>query len=118
MHFWEGHSGKKEQSTEQSSSEEERIVKLPDLGSVAISATINCVGEKYPRPQLLAKKALRNLENGQVLEVIVDNSPSVETIPVMLPSEHGKHLTTIRNDSLWALYVMKMEESGHSDSTA
>lgn len=116
MSFWEEYLGQKDQSAGKSLNGANRMVKLPDLGSVAISATVNCTGEKCPRPQLLAKKALRSLENGQVLEIIVDNSPSVETIPVMLPSAHGKHLVTIRNESSWALYVIKTEESGHSDS--
>ncbi|GMT42122.1 MAG: hypothetical protein IEMM0002_0533 [bacterium] len=112
MVFFNEFLGKKDQSALRSSPTQARVVKLPDIGQVRVSTTVDCMGETCPRPLLLTKKALRDMEDGQVLEVVVDNSISIETIPVILPELLGKHLITVRNDGSWTLYIQKIGKSG------
>ena len=107
MGFFDGFLGRKEQLTVEPPLVETKVVELPDFGAVFVSATTNCLGEKCPRPQFLAKRALQKLEKGQVLEVVVDNEISVEAIPASVSDLSGKHLATVRNNEFWKLYFEK-----------
>lgn len=108
MDFFDSLLGKKEQLAVEPPPVETRVVELPDLGPVSVNVTLNCLGEQCPRPQFLAKKALRKLEKGQVLEVITDNEISVEAIPASVSDFIGVHLTTVRNNKSWKLYFEKV----------
>jgi len=108
MGFFNVFIGRKEQLAVKPSPVETRVVELPDLDPVIVALTINCLGEKCPRPQFLAKRALQKLQKGQVLEVIVENEISVEAIPASVSDLSGRHLTTVRNNKSWYLYFEKV----------
>ena len=82
-------------------------VSLPRMGKVHIACTIRCVNDHCPRPQLLTLKALTQVNNGDVIELVSDNPATVETIPAMMLTLDGKHLATIRDGDLWRLYLRK-----------
>jgi len=108
MGFFNGFIGRKEQVAVKPSPVKTRVVELPDLDPVIVTLTVNCFGEKCPRPQFLAKRALQTLQKGQVLEVIVENEISVEAIPASVSDLSGKHLTTVRKTKSWNLYFEKV----------
>ncbi len=108
MGFFDGFLGRKEQLIVEPPLVEIKVVELPDFGPVDVSATANCLREKCPRPQFLAKRALQKLEKGQVLEVIVDNEISVEAIPASVSDLSGRHLATVRGNKTWKLYFEKV----------
>lgn len=108
MGFFDGFLGRKERLAAEPPLVETRVVELPDFGPVNVSETVNCLGEKCPRPQFLSKRALRKLQEGQVLEVVVDNEISVEAIPASVSDLFGKHLATVRNNKFWKLYFEKV----------
>lgn len=65
-------------------------------------------GEVCPYTFVKTKLALEELQSGQVLRVIVDNSGSAANVPRSLTSE-GYIVTDVTqlNDTDWAIMVMK-----------
>ena len=58
-----------------------------------------------PFPQLLVLKSLSKLSSADILEVVLDNPPSVKDIPLDL-KEKGYKVETLRLDSLtWKLKI-------------
>lgn len=82
-------------------------VDVPGVGLLTVSRTVNCVGDGCPKPQLLTLKALNQVEDGDVVELISDNPTAVETIPAMMLAVFGSHLATVRGDGCWKVYVRK-----------
>lgn len=82
-------------------------VTLGDGRNVDISASIDCLGDSCPRPQLMTKKALGNAASNDVIEILIDNPSSMEAIPPMLPELGATHLETIKGDRRWEVYVQK-----------
>lgn len=84
-----------------------RIVDVPGVGLVTVAQQVNCLGDSCPRPQLLTKKALKGLGEGEVVEVMVDNPSSVEAIPPMMAELQCTHIATIKDPRQWRVYVRK-----------
>jgi tRNA 2-thiouridine synthesizing protein A len=82
-------------------------VELPGLGLVMVARTVDCIGDSCPKPQLLTLKALNQLPEGAIVELITDNPTAVETIPAMMLAAFGQHLASIRSDGCWKVYVRK-----------
>ena len=82
-------------------------VTLSDGRQVEISASIDCLGDSCPRPQLMTKKALSNAAANDVIEILIDNPSSMEAIPPMLPVLNATHLETIKGERRWEVYVRK-----------
>lgn len=91
----------------QSTLNENREVEIRGLGVMKVARSVNCIGDGCPKPQLLTLKALNQLPEGSVVELISDNPTAVETIPSMMMAAYGSHLATIRDDSYWKVYVRK-----------
>jgi len=63
-------------------------------------------GLTCPYPQILVTKALSNLSAEDVLEVVLDNPPSVRDIPLALEKK-GYEITVSRPDSsTWKIVIM------------
>lgn len=86
---------------------EPHTVQLPGHGDVPVACTIDCVGDPCPRPQLLTLKALNQIGDGEVIELISDNPATVETIPAMMLTVDGIHLGTLREEDLWRVFLRK-----------
>jgi len=80
---------------------------LGDGSIVDIAKSVDCIGDACPRPQLLTKKAIAAAASGDVIEVLVDNSNSMEAIPTILPEIGASHLETIKGNRRWEIYVRK-----------
>ncbi|MEM2088516.1 MAG: sulfurtransferase TusA family protein [Thermoproteota archaeon] len=58
-----------------------------------------------PYPQLLIIRAISNLSSGDILEVLIDNPPSVKDIPPIL-EERGHKVDVVQLDSVtWKMLV-------------
>ena len=47
-----------------------------------MTATLDCCGMKCPQPVLKAKKALKDVEVGEALEVLTDDPHAIEDLKV------------------------------------
>ncbi|MBO3798418.1 MAG: sulfurtransferase TusA family protein [Thermoproteota archaeon] len=66
---------------------------------------IDARGLVCPYPQLLIVRAISSLSPGDVLEVLVDNPPSVKDIPSIL-EERGHMVDVVQLDSVtWKMLV-------------
>lgn len=84
-----------------------RQVALADGRTVTVARQVDCLGDSCPRPQLMTKKALREAAAGQVIEVIVDNSSSMEALPPMCAGLGATHLETRKADRCWQVFIRK-----------
>ncbi|MBL4690585.1 MAG: sulfurtransferase TusA family protein [Rhodospirillales bacterium] len=82
-------------------------VTLGDGTTYTLTKTLDCIGDSCPRPQLMTKKALNDAAPGDVIEVLVDNSSSVEAIPPMMNDLGASHLETVKAKRSWEIYVRK-----------
>ena len=82
-------------------------ITLEDGNSYTITTLIDCLGDSCPRPQLMTKKALSNAAAGDIIEVRIDNSTSMEAIPPMMPDLNARHLGTIKTDRYWRVIVTR-----------
>ena len=82
-------------------------VTLSDGTVHVVTQKVDCIGDSCPRPQLMTKKALNTASPGDVIEVLVDNSSSMEAIPPMMNDLSASHLETIKAERCWEIYVRK-----------
>ena len=85
----------------------DRHVTLEGYGPLHVHVFIDCLGAVCPRPQLLTMRALDQMSDSEVLEILVDNPGSVEAIPPIGMTLDSTHLITIRDDNCWRIYVCK-----------
>ena len=100
-----GSGKKKRQGDDQSA--RASAVEVPGVGLLTIVRQVNCLGDSCPRPQILTRKALSEINDGEVVEVLIDNPSSVEAIPPMLPGLRCTHLATVKDPRQWRVYVRK-----------
>lgn len=82
-------------------------VDLPGLGSTPVLIRIDCIGASCPRPQMLAIKALEQVEEGEVIEMISDNPSSVESLSSLMEVLNSTHVATIKEEKHWRIYLRK-----------
>ncbi|MFX1411535.1 MAG: sulfurtransferase TusA family protein [Promethearchaeota archaeon] len=68
--------------------------------------TYDYTGLKCPMPVLKTKKELRNLAQGQVIEVIADDVGAKKDIPALL-NKTGDELVDLREDNGNLIFVIK-----------
>jgi len=72
------------------------------------SYTLDVRGYTCPYPEFYTAIALKQLASGQTLEVILDNPPSCETIPIAAQKQGCKVLEVLKiNDVLWRIKIKK-----------
>ena len=86
---------------------EARQVTLESGLTVTVAKSVDCLGDSCPRPQLMTKKAVEGATSGDVVEIIIDNPPSMEAIPPMCPGIGATHLETRKGRKCWEVYVRK-----------
>jgi tRNA 2-thiouridine synthesizing protein A len=85
----------------------QREVEIPRLGRVRVARSVACMGENCPRPQLLTMKALSQVEDGGVVELVSDNPAAVESIPALMLVIYCTHLATVREADCWRVFMRK-----------
>ncbi|MFX1420637.1 MAG: sulfurtransferase TusA family protein [Promethearchaeota archaeon] len=68
--------------------------------------TLDYTGLKCPMPVLKTKKELRNLNSGEVIEVIADDVGAKKDIPALL-NKSGDELVELREDNGNLIFVIK-----------
>jgi len=64
-----------------------------------------------PYPQLLVTRALSSLSHNNILEVILDNPPSVRDIPPIL-KERGYNVSVVKIDSItWKMTIQRAKQA-------
>ena len=101
-----GFFGRKKNNAEQDSATASEVT-LGDGNTYSIKQIVDCLGDSCPRPQLMTKKALTNAASGEVIEVLIDNPTSMESIPPMMPELNSVHLETIKEDRHWRVFVSR-----------
>lgn len=82
-------------------------VTLSDGNTYTVVQTVDCIGDSCPRPQLMTKKAVGQIDVGQVIEVMVDNPSSMEALPPMCDEMSATHLETVKDARCWKVYIRK-----------
>ncbi len=95
----------KKPKTEETAASHE--VTLGDGATHIISKVVNCIGDSCPRPQLMTKKAVGQIDIGQVIEVLVDNPSSMEALPPLCDDLAATHLETLKAERCWKVYIRK-----------
>ena len=83
-------------------SEDSRLTKLEDG-----LYTIDVTGLACPYPQLLVQSALEDLSSDDVLEVVLDNPPSVRDVPEALGKRGYTSEVTPFDKTKWKILVRK-----------
>ncbi|HED13889.1 MAG TPA: sulfurtransferase TusA family protein [Gammaproteobacteria bacterium] len=73
--------------------------------TVTVAASINCIGDSCPRPQLMTKKALSLAVPGDVIEILIDNPTSMEAVSTLIPELGATHLDTVKAARCWKVYA-------------
>jgi tRNA 2-thiouridine synthesizing protein A len=71
-----------------------------------VAKKLDYTGLKCPMPVLKTKKELRNLNSGQVIEVIADDVGAKKDIPALL-NKSGDELVELREDNGNLVFVIK-----------
>jgi len=82
-------------------------VTLGDGATHTIAKVVDCIGDSCPRPQLMTKKTIGQVDVGQVIEVMVDNPSSMEALPPMCDELSATHLETVKAERCWKVYIRK-----------
>jgi TusA-related sulfurtransferase len=82
-------------------------VEIPNVGKVNVTRVVDCSGQVCPRPQLEAKKACKEMSEGEVAEMLITNPSSVEAVPGIIKKSGCTLLGTIKDGNTWKLYFKK-----------
>ena len=82
-------------------------VQLQDGTKVTVNNRLDCIGDTCPRPQLKLKKSIKGMESGEIVEVLINNPPSLETLPALCPDIGATQFYTLKEPNLWKLYIQK-----------
>ena len=47
------------------------------------------------------------MESGEIVEVLINNPPSLETLPALCLEIGATHLDSLKEPNLWKLYIQK-----------
>lgn len=88
------------------------MIALGGAPPFSVDRVLDLSGETCPRPQLFTKKVVtREMQVGQILELVVDNPSSPELVPTIMADIGATHLGTVRGGHDWKLYIRKDRES-------
>ena len=82
-------------------------VTLSDGTTYTVAKSVDCLGDSCPRPQLMTKKAAAGAALNDIIEVVIDNPSSMESIPPMCREIACTHLETLKGDRSWQVYIRK-----------
>ena len=82
-------------------------IQLQDGTKLKVDNRLDCIGDVCPRPQLILKKSIKGMDSGEVIEVLINHPPSLETLPALCPGIGASHLETLKEPNLWKLYIRK-----------
>ena len=84
-----------------------REVQLQDGTKVTVNNRFDCIVDTCPRPQLKLKKSIKGMESGEIVEVLINHPPSLETLPELCPDIGATRLDSLKEPNQWKLYIQK-----------
>lgn len=69
--------------------------------------TLDALGKKCPMPVLMAKKNLKKMTSGQILEVFADDTGALKDIPALLSKTGDELLETKENGNKITFIIKK-----------
>ena len=69
--------------------------------------TLDAKGKKCPMPVLMAKKELKKMSSGQILELIVDDKGALKDVPALLKKTGDSLLDTKEEESQITFEIKK-----------
>ncbi|MBU1262650.1 sulfurtransferase TusA family protein [bacterium] len=72
--------------------------------------TLDTVGLYCPVPVMLATEKIKKLEKGKILEILADDSDSLEDIPNWSKITGNKFLKVEKNGEIYKFYVQKEDD--------
>lgn len=82
-------------------------VRLSDGRLLQVARQVDCRGDSCPRPQLMTKRALGEVEPGAVIDVLVDNPTSMEALPPLADELGAAHLETVKDGAVWHVLIRR-----------
>lgn len=73
-------------------------------------ATLDAVGLYCPVPVMLTTEKIKEIEKGQVLEILADDPDSLEDIPHWCKITGNRFLKVARENEIYKFYVQKGNE--------
>ena len=68
--------------------------------------SLDALGKKCPMPVLMAKKELKKMSSGQILELIVDDKGALKDVPALV-SKTGDSLLTTKEEGPKVIFEIK-----------
>ncbi len=78
-----------------------------DLGTIKADKVVDARGTACPGPLLEAKRAMADLEPGQVLEVLSSDEGTNDDLPLWAENAGHEFLGVIEESGYWRLFVKK-----------
>jgi len=69
--------------------------------------TLDAKGKKCPMPVLMTKKELKNLNAGQILELIADDVGALKDVPALIKKTGDEILETNQNGDVITFLIKK-----------
>jgi TusA-related sulfurtransferase len=82
-------------------------VTIPDVGTVNVSKLVNCQGMGHPRPQLMIQKAIGEMLEEGICEILITDPPSVEAVLRVIAKNNSTLLGTVKDRNIWRIYFRK-----------
>lgn len=73
-------------------------------------ATLDAVGLYCPVPVMLATEKIKELNKGEVLEILADDPDSLEDIPHWCKITGNRFLKITRENGIYKFYIQKASE--------
>ena len=79
------------------------------------NVTLDAVGLYCPVPVMLTTEKIKELEKGEVLEVMTDDPDSLEDIPCWCKRTGHKFMKVVRENEVYKFYMQKMGEKDEEE---
>lgn len=72
-----------------------------------IDITLNAVGQPCPMPIIMTSKKIREMQSGDVLEVLSDDAGIKKDMPAWCSSTKNEYIGLLEEDGVCKVYVRK-----------
>ena len=73
----------------------------------SVDKELDCIGMICPLPVLRTKKALAEMQSGQVLKITATDSGAVHDIPMFAKQTGNELLASVDDDELYVFYLKR-----------
>lgn len=88
-------------------SDNDPTITLDNGDVINVTKTVDCLGFSCPRPQLMTKGAMSDAKSGEIINIVIDNPTSMESLASMQSELSSKHLGTVFSNQSWKVLMQK-----------